>query len=148
MHGQHRLTQIPGVSKTIAEIIRQYIETGTCRKFEQWAHVTPKTVLELTKIERLGAKTARILYKGYGIDSLASLAGAMEAGKVDRVKGIGAKMKETIREGVADQSHGRGQAAGERDDSLARRIERTVVRPRARLMQQVNRVRQVHKGVG
>ena len=103
LHQKRRITQIPGVSKTIAGIISEYIKTGTCQKLEQWAEHTPKTVLELTKIERLGAKTARILYEDHGIDSLASLVEAMEASDLDGVKGIGAKMKETICAHVAKQ---------------------------------------------
>ena len=97
MHREERLTQIPGVSKTIAGIIGEFIDTGTCRKFEEWVQRTPRTVLELTEIERLGAKTARVLYAQHGIDSLTALVEALEAGDLDGVKGIGGKMKETIR---------------------------------------------------
>ena len=104
MHNEGRVAQIPGVSKTIAGIIGEYIETGSCRKLEQWSKQTPRTVLELTKIERLGAKTARMLYEDHRIDSLAALAEAVESGKLDGVKGVGAKMKEAIRAHVAEHA--------------------------------------------
>lgn len=97
MHKEGRLAQVPGVSMTIAGIIGEFIETGTCEKLEQWTRHTPRTVLELTAIERLGAKTARMLFEAHGIDSLAALVEALEAGDLDGIKGIGGKMKETIR---------------------------------------------------
>ena len=102
LYEEDRLSEIPGISKTISGIIGEYIKTGTCEKFEDWAKRTPKTVLELTKINRLGAKTARLLFQEHGIDSLASLAEAIDAGELDYVKGIGKKMKETIRSHIEE----------------------------------------------
>ena len=108
MHSDGRVTQIPGVSKTIARIIGEYIETGTCTKMEQWSRQTPRTVLELTKIDRLGAKTARILYQDHDIDSLASLVEAIESNTLDGVRGIGVRMKEIIRAHVQGRANKRG----------------------------------------
>ena len=108
MHSDGRVAQIPGVSKTIAGIIGEYIETGTCTKLEQWSRQTPRTVLELTKIERLGAKTARMLYQDHGIDSLASLVEAIESDTLGGMKGIGVRMKEIIRAHVQGRALKRG----------------------------------------
>ena len=94
-----RLTQIAGVSSVIAGIITELLETGTCRKMEvgdEYFTPPPRTVLQLTRIPRLGAKTARTLYQDYGIDSLSALKAALEAGKLTAVKGIGKGMIATI----------------------------------------------------
>ena len=101
MHEAGRLSELPGVSGTIAQIIAEFIETGSCTKLAEWAKSTPLSVLELTAIDRLGAMTARTLFAEHGIDSLASLVAALEAGELDSVKGIGPKMKERIREHAA-----------------------------------------------
>lgn len=51
------------------------------------------TILELTTIDRLGAKTALMLYQEFGIDSLAALCKALSDGQLNSAKGFGPKMK-------------------------------------------------------
>ena len=93
-----RLSSLPGVGGTITGYLEDIVNTGTTDKFDddQYGPPPPRTVLELTAIERLGAKTARMLYQDYGIDSLKSLCKAAKAGKLAGVKGIGPKMLSTI----------------------------------------------------
>ena len=45
LHREGCLSTISGVGETIAEIIGEFIETGTCTKLEEFAEHTPKTVL-------------------------------------------------------------------------------------------------------
>ena len=75
------------------------MNTGTTAKFNdnQYGPLPPRSVLELTAIERLGARTARLLFQDHGIDSLAALCEAVEEGSLAGVKGIGPKMIEAIR---------------------------------------------------
>jgi len=91
LHEEGRLKEIPGVGGTIAEIISELIKTGTCAKMEDWAKRVPKSVLELTAITGLGAKTIRTLYSQHGIESLSALKKALDRGVLDGVKGMGAK---------------------------------------------------------
>jgi DNA polymerase (family 10) len=96
LHAENRLGEIPGIGGTVAGIIGEYVERGTCGKFEEFARETPTSVLELTEIPRLGAKTALLLYAEHGIDSLAGLVEAMKEGRLQKVRGMGPKMLETI----------------------------------------------------
>jgi len=93
-----QLSSIPGVGGVITGYIDDIVRTGSTSKFEddQYGQPPPLTVLELTSIDRLGAKTARMLYQDYGIDSLNKLCAAVESGELSGVKGIGPKMLETI----------------------------------------------------
>lgn len=95
---QNKLDSLPGVGGIITGYLEEIVTTGTTVKFEddQYGPPPPRTVLELTTIDRLGAKTARMLYQEYGIDSLAALCEALSDGQLDSVKGLGPKMKETI----------------------------------------------------
>lgn len=98
---ESRLDEIPGVSKVIAGIICELMETGTCNKMEigdEFFSPPPKSVLELTAIPRLGAKTAKVLYQEHGIDSLESLVKAAQDGSLEKIKGIGKSMIATILE--------------------------------------------------
>jgi len=94
------LNTLPGVGGVITEYLEEIIETGTTAKFndDQYGPPPPRSVLELTSIERLGAKTARMLYQQHGIDSLKSLCKCAKAKKLAGIKGIGPKMIKTIEE--------------------------------------------------
>lgn len=93
-----RLEELPGVGGVITGYLQEVIATGTTAKFDddQYGTPPPLSVLEVTAIERLGAKTARMLYQELGIDSQQALCKALHAGQLDGVKGIGPKMKQTI----------------------------------------------------
>jgi len=94
-----QLNSIPGVGGVITGYIDEIVRTGTTAKFDddQYGPPPPRTVLELTAIERLGAKTARLLYQSHGIDSLEKLCAAVKNGELSNTKGIGPKMLDTIR---------------------------------------------------
>jgi len=94
------LNSLPGVGGVITEYLDEIITTGTTEKFndDQYGPPPPRSVLELTSIERLGAKTARMLYQDHGIKSMKSLCKYAKSGKLDGVKGIGPKMLATISE--------------------------------------------------
>ena len=53
-------------------------------------------MLELTSVEKLGAKTARLLYQDHGIDSMKALCAALHQGRLKGIKGIGTKLTDTI----------------------------------------------------
>jgi DNA polymerase/3'-5' exonuclease PolX len=98
-----RLSAIEGIGDTIAGIVAELLESGTCRKWEGWARHTPPSVLELTTIPGLGAKTIRTLYQNYDIDSLSALQAALDAGRLDHTRGIGAKTLEAMRQALAER---------------------------------------------
>ncbi len=106
LHKEGSLGKITGVGGTIANIVSEFLETGTCTKMEEWAKQTPKTVLELTAIPGLGAKTARTLYQEHGIEGLGALREALDNGELDGVKGMGKKTIETIRQQVSKTRRG------------------------------------------
>lgn len=93
-----QLNSIAGVGGTITGYLQEIVRTGTTEKFndDQYGAPPPLTVLELTAINKLGAKTARMLYQDHGIDSMKSLCKALSDGKLSGIKGIGSKMIETI----------------------------------------------------
>ena len=93
-----QLNSIPGVGGVITQYLLEIIQTGSTEKFndDQYGKPPPLSVLELTQIERLGAKTARLLYQEHGIDSLATLCKRASSGELKGIKGMGPKMLEKI----------------------------------------------------
>ena len=90
------IEEIGGVGEIIAEIIQEFVETGTSGKLEEFAGDTPRTVVELVPISGIGAKTIKRLYEEVGVDSLASLRTAIDEGKLKGFRGIGKKTLEKI----------------------------------------------------
>ena len=102
LHREGCLSAISGVGETIAEIIGEFIETGTCTKLEEFAEHTPKTVLELTVLPGVGIKTAKALYDELGIDSLASLGEALNDDRLEGFKLMTKKTQERIRQHISE----------------------------------------------
>ncbi len=104
LQAEGRLEEFPGIGGIITEIVTELLETGTCTKMDQGDEFftsPPRSVLELTDVPRLGAKTARVLYQDHGIDGLDALEAALIDGRLAQVKGIGKTMIETIRKHIA-----------------------------------------------
>ena len=102
LHDEGRLSTISGVGETIAEIIGEFIETGTCTKLEEFAKHTPKTVLELTALPGVGIKTAKALYDELDIDSLVSLGEALNEGKLEGFKLMTKRTQERVRQHISE----------------------------------------------
>jgi len=90
------IEEIGGVGEIIAEIIKEFVETGTSGKLEEFAGDTPRTVVEFVPIPGLGAKTIKRLYEEVGVESLVSLRAAIDKGKLKGFRGIGKKTLEKI----------------------------------------------------
>jgi DNA polymerase (family 10) len=93
---QGRATEIPGVGKTLAEKIDALIETGEIPAAVKLKAKFPPTLIEVTRVPGVGAKTARRLFDELGISSLEELKAAAEAERVREVKGLGPKAEENV----------------------------------------------------
>ena len=95
----NQLESITGVGGTITGYLEEIVRTGTTAKFDdnQYGELPPRSVLELTSVHKLGAGTARVLYREHGIDSLQSLCQALADGRLAGIRGIGPTMLNTIR---------------------------------------------------
>ncbi|HET6998870.1 MAG TPA: DNA polymerase/3'-5' exonuclease PolX [Solirubrobacterales bacterium] len=91
-----RATEIPGVGKTLAEKIQALLETGEIPAAVKLKAKFPPTLIEVTRVPGLGAKTARLLYDELGIASMEDLKTAAETEQIREVKGLGAKAEENV----------------------------------------------------
>src|SRR6478609_2800258 len=93
---QGRATELPGVGKTLAEKIDALIETGEIPAAVKLKAKFPPTLIEVTRVPGVGAKTAKRLFDELGISSLEELKAAAEAEQVREVKGLGPKAEENV----------------------------------------------------
>jgi DNA polymerase (family X) len=91
-----RATEIPGVGKTLAEKVGALLETGEIPAAVKLKAKFPPTLIEVTRVPGVGAKTARLLFEELGVTSLEDLKAAAEAEKVRDVKGLGPKAEENV----------------------------------------------------
>lgn len=95
------LQQIPGVGKSIAEKVVEYLRSGSVAAVEELRAKIPAGVRRLTAIPTLGPKKALTLYEELGISSIDELVDAIHEGKLRDLKGFGPKTEENILHGIA-----------------------------------------------
>ncbi|MET0559785.1 MAG: DNA polymerase/3'-5' exonuclease PolX [Solirubrobacterales bacterium] len=91
-----RATEIPGVGKTLAEKIVALLETGEIPAAVKLKAKFPPTLIEVTRVPGVGAKTARLFFDELGVSSMEDLKAAAEAERVREVKGLGPKAEENV----------------------------------------------------
>jgi len=95
-----RLTELPGVGKSIAARIATIAKTGTDPYLEELRAKYPSSLLEVLAVQGVGMKTAQQLFERLGIASLADLERALDGGALAEMPRLGAKSIENIRRGV------------------------------------------------
>ncbi|MEK6405405.1 MAG: helix-hairpin-helix domain-containing protein [Acidobacteriota bacterium] len=89
--GAGELQKIPGIGKTISAQILEIIQTGKSSYFEELTQDVPATVLDLRRVSGIGLKTAQLLYRDLGVNSLDQLKSLAEGGGLASVPGLGEK---------------------------------------------------------
>jgi hypothetical protein len=84
-----RLTELPNVGKTLAQKIETLIETGSIPSADKLKEKFPATLVEVTRVPGLGAKTARRIYDEVGVESLTQLKEAAGQGRIATIRGLG-----------------------------------------------------------
>jgi DNA polymerase (family X) len=95
-----RATEIPGVGKTLAEKIKALIETGEIPAAVKLKAKFPPTLVEVTRVPGVGAKTARRLFDELGVATLEDLKVAAEGERIREMKGLGPKVEENVLAGL------------------------------------------------
>ncbi|MEX2101551.1 MAG: DNA polymerase/3'-5' exonuclease PolX [Actinomycetota bacterium] len=94
------LLAIPSVGRSIAEKVREYLDSGTIGALDELRAQIPPGVRDMMSVPGLGPKRAITLYRDLGIDSLETLRHAAEAGTLAAQKGFGAKTQENVLRGL------------------------------------------------
>jgi DNA polymerase (family X) len=95
-----RLTELPGVGKTIAARIATLAATGTDPYLEELRAIYPSTLMEVLAVQGVGMKTAQQLFERLGVASLADLERVLDDGGIATIPRLGAKSIDNIRRGV------------------------------------------------
>jgi DNA polymerase (family 10) len=91
-----RATDMPGIGNTLQEKIVALSQTGEIPAAAKLKAKYPASLIEVTRIPGLGAKTVRKLYDELGVSSLDELRAAAEDQQIRTLKGLGPKAEENV----------------------------------------------------
>ncbi|MFP3937685.1 MAG: DNA polymerase/3'-5' exonuclease PolX [Phycisphaerae bacterium] len=96
------LEDIPGVGKSTAEKIRQYVETGKVQRYEELRSQAPEGLPDLMKVPGLGPRTVVKLWKEADIKSVDNLRAVLRDNpeQLARIEGLGKKKVNQIAESL------------------------------------------------
>ena len=87
--GRGELDAIPGVGEAIAAKLREYLREGRIPYLDRLASEVPPGILALLKVQGLGPKTVRRFWTELGVQGPQELAQAIDAGRLEGVRGFG-----------------------------------------------------------
>ena len=102
------LSELPGIGAAIAEKIQTIVETGRLPQLEEVETRTPAALSDLMKIEGLGPKRVKALYRQLNIRTPEDLERAARSGRIRELAGFGKKTEELILQRVR-RFHGEAQ---------------------------------------
>jgi DNA polymerase (family 10) len=99
--GLRALESIPGVGKSVAAKIEEFLKTGSIGLHRELHAATPVDLGALRAVDGLGPKGIRSLYEHLGVRTLADLESAARAGKIRAVEGFGEKKEQKLLRSIA-----------------------------------------------
>lgn len=97
---EERLSDIPGVGKTIAEKVGEWLRTGQLKAYHKLTAEVPETLLAVTEIPTVGPKKAKLFFDKLKITSVDDLRQAARAGRLEGLPGIQQKTIDNILHGI------------------------------------------------
>ena len=94
------LTRLPGIGKEIAAKIREVVGTGQLGTLDRLSERVPLSLRDLLALPGVGAKQVRTLHAELAIATLDELRDALEDGRVESLRGFGAKRVRQLRDAV------------------------------------------------
>jgi len=96
--------EIAGIGEDLAKKIKEIVETGNLRFFEELRSRTPDTLIKLLDISGLGPKRVQQLYHELDITNIQELKEAIELGNVEKLEGFGPKTAENIHKALKTET--------------------------------------------
>jgi DNA polymerase (family X) len=103
IYEENRLEEIPGVGKNIADKIKEYLENGKLKYYEELKKEVPIKLDELMNLPEIGPKKAKILYEKLRIKNVSDLKKAALSKKIRNIPGMGIKSEDSILKGIESQ---------------------------------------------
>ncbi|TVP58358.1 MAG: DNA polymerase/3'-5' exonuclease PolX [Gemmatimonadales bacterium] len=96
------LTELPGIGKDMDSHIRELLATGELEMLAEVTAEVPRELAVLTRLDGVGPKKARKIWKELGITTPEELEVAVEDGRVEALEGFGARSATKILRSIED----------------------------------------------
>ncbi|HSP45764.1 MAG TPA: helix-hairpin-helix domain-containing protein [Chthoniobacterales bacterium] len=100
---EETLEKIPGIGKAIAAKIKELVERGSLKFFDELRAEFPADILELFSLPGLGAKKIKALHEKLKVSSIAQLAEACVAGRVAELPGFGKTTQDKLCRAIGER---------------------------------------------
>ena len=107
--GIKALKEIPSIGEGIARKIEEYIKYGKVKEYDELKKKFPVDIDDLKKVEGLGPKGIKFLYKKLKIKNLEELEKAASEHRLSEFEGWGSKKEENILKGIGFIKKGSGR---------------------------------------
>ncbi len=104
-----RITEVQGIGKSLAEKIEDIIKTGTTQSYEEIRKDAFYHLADLLNIPGIGPKLAVKLNRELGVETVDDLEEAARKGRLHSLEGMGEKLEEKIRKGIAQYRRSTGR---------------------------------------
>ncbi|MFI6157105.1 DNA polymerase/3'-5' exonuclease PolX [Kitasatospora sp. NPDC051170] len=122
------LQKIPGVGKSTAEKVAEYLATGHIPALDKLRAEIPSGVREMTAVPGVGPKRALALHRDLGLSSVDDLAAAIRADKLSGLAGFGDRSAEKILHGIELMRQSGGRTLLDAATELAEQLVDTLSR--------------------
>ena len=96
------LLSIPSIGKDLASRIQEISRTGTSAFYTELLENYPRSLLDLLKLQGLGPKTVALLHTSLNITSIDDLERAIQAGYLNKLRGLGQKKQSLILNAITE----------------------------------------------
>ncbi len=100
VHEKGELENLPGVGRSIAEKIAEFLEKGKLKYYEQLKKEVGVDIEQLLRIPTLGPKRIKLLSQKLKIKTIADLEHAVKSGKIRTIGGFGEESEKHILQGI------------------------------------------------
>ncbi len=94
------MRELPGIGEAIAKKIKELLETGKLKYYEDLKKSEYAPLVEFLRIPGMGPKHAKLVYDQLGISTVEGLRKAAEKGKLRELPGLGEKVEQNILQGI------------------------------------------------
>jgi len=91
------LDELPGIGPDLASKIDELLRSGRMRALNQLRSKVPRGLRELLRLPGLGPARVRALHSGLGVDTVADLRQALDAGRLQGLRGFGSVLQSGLR---------------------------------------------------
>ncbi|HTP36288.1 MAG TPA: DNA polymerase/3'-5' exonuclease PolX [Candidatus Acidoferrales bacterium] len=93
---ERKVTEIPGIGKSLAHVLAEIVERGSCERRDVLLEKFPPTALEFLKIQGLGPKGIALIFEHYRASTIDELERLALEQKLRVLPRMGAKLEEKV----------------------------------------------------